>query len=568
MKSKLEIRSAWLTQLYSTSAADRARAEDAMGRLYAAAKFSAPRHVVWFDSPFEASWAVAVLVAPYHQIWRDKLSSTSLSKADRAKIDGAKAALTRHLAANDWNEALRAAGAPRGAHLAWPPDPSRMFHSAFLDARYGLVSDVSELFVVYGEDDDLTRAEAHYAGPHRGVLRSALCCPTTDLLIGESFFEEYSFSKMADDELRTIGREPPALLSAAWDIARSSGLWWPFENVAVASDRPSEVHLNEKFVPHREDGPAIVFRNGDRVFAWNGKAVPERWILEPASVPARDYKGFDPTFAKFVQAKTGGAKKTAKKSPKPSAILRAPLPSDPGARLEQLHVAAGGRLPFFHRYRTGEHVAVWNELVALGPAVREDAYAADALAVAYAIMERVAANIDILRDRLAKLNYRFPSALSRRQRPGAAIQRTLIDFERHAIMPLSIRAFFEVVGEVSLIGTHPSIAPRNGDVAPDPLVVEAFDEGMVEYDDAEEETPVALMIAPDDLHKADTSGGDPYAIAIPDPRADGIVLNERHRLLFVDYLRLCFRFGGFPGYEGREVVPREIETLSRGLREF
>ena len=134
-------------------------------------------------------------------------------------------------------------------------------------------------------------------------------------------------------------------------------------------------------------------------------------------------------------------------------------------------------------------------------------------------------------------------------------------------MPLSVRAFFEVVGEVTLIGTHPAIAPNNGDIAPDPLVVEGFDEGMVEYDE-EEEHPVALMIAPDDLHKANTSGGDPYEIAIPNSHADGLVLNERHELMFVDYLRLCFKFGGFPGYEGRVFVPPEIEGLSSGLREF
>ena len=606
MKSKSEIRAAWLAQLHTTSSADRTRAEDGIARLYAAAKFPAPDRVIWFDSPFEASWSVALLAAPFHQIWRDKLSSNALSKSDRDKIESAKASLLHQLGAADWNEALRLAGAPRGDHLAWPPNPSRMFHSAFLEARYGLVRDVSELFVVYGEDDDLTRAEAHYAGSHRGVLRSALCCPTTDLLIGESFFEEYSFSKIADDEHRVVGREAPALLAAAWDIARSSGLWWPFENLAIASDRPSEVHVNEQFIPHREDGPAIVFRNGDRAFAWNGKAVPERWISEPASVPTRDYKGFDPTFATFVQSKTGGAKKGTKRAAKPGAILRAVLPSDPGARLEGLRDAAGGQLPLFERYRGGEHVTVWKELVALGPSVREDAYAADALAVAYATMERVAANVDTLVDRLTKLNYQFqpsgqpdgggggllqmggmtfdissllakamgggakpqrPSGQSPRKLPATGIQKTLVEFEKTtAVMPLSIRAFFEVVGEVNLIGTHPSIAPRTGEVAPDPLVVEAFDEGMVEYD--EEETPVALMIAADDLHKASTSGGDPYEIAIPDPRADGMVLNERHELLFVDYLRLCFKFGGFPGYEGRVFVPPELEALASGLREF
>jgi len=46
------------------------------------------------------------------------------------------------------------------------------------------------------------------------------------------------------------------------------------------------------------------------------------------------------------------------------------------------------------------------------------------------------------------------------------------------------------------------------------------------------------------------------------------VLNERHDLLFVDYLRLCFRFGGFPGYEGQTDVPPEIDRLRDGLLEF
>ena len=78
----------------------------------------------------------------------------------------------------------------------------------------------------------------------------------------------------------------------------------------------------------------------------------------------------------------------------------------------------------------------------------------------------------------------------------------------------------------------------------------------------------AIAIAPDDLHKANTSGGDPYEMAIPDPHADGELLNERHNLFFVEYLRLCFRLGGFPGYDGTERVPPEIATLSASLVEF
>jgi hypothetical protein len=126
-----------------------------------------------------------------------------------------------------------------------------------------------------------------------------------------------------------------------------------------------------------------------------------------------------------------------------------------------------------------------------------------------------------------------------------------------------------VVGSVDWIGSHPTLAPADSDICPDPLVVFPIEEVLEEIDQGLEEGDGLVTIAPDDLHKADTSGGDPYQVAVPDLGADGKLLNERHRLFFVDYLRLCFRFGGFPGYEGIDRgIPTEIATLSEGLVEF
>ena len=128
-------------------------------------------------------------------------------------------------------------------------------------------------------------------------------------------------------------------------------------------------------------------------------------------------------------------------------------------------------------------------------------------------------------------------------------------------------------GELEMI-RHPgacAVVPFLEDPgAPDPLVVYGLDDGIVEFDedDEEGETPSAVTIAPDELHKTNTSGGDAYAMAIPDRRADGELLHERHSLLFVDYLRLCFEYGGFPGYEGRSGAPAELHELKAGLIAF
>jgi hypothetical protein len=79
-------------------------------------------------------------------------------------------------------------------------------------------------------------------------------------------------------------------------------------------------------------------------------------------------------------------------------------------------------------------------------------------------------------------------------------------------------------------GGH-AIAPANASIPPDPLVVSGVEDLLAQVGDADDDV---LMLAPDDLHKAGTSGGDPYAMAVPEPAADAVLLNERHELLFVD----------------------------------
>jgi hypothetical protein len=116
---------------------------------------------------------------------------------------------------------------------------------------------------------------------------------------------------------------------------------------------------------------------------------------------------------------------------------------------------------------------------------------------------------------------------------------------------------------------HQGIAPSGSSVAPDPLVVFGVEDAFAECESMDDDERSVITIAPDDLHKANTSGGDPYAVAVPDQRADGVLLDERHNLLFVDYLRLCFRYGGFSGYEGTDQdVPAELDQLRAGLEEF
>ncbi len=57
-----------------------------------------------------------------------------------------------------------------------------------------------------------------------------------------------------------------------------------------------------------------------------------------------------------------------------------------------------------------------------------------------------------------------------------------------------------------------------------------------------------------------------YRIVLPNPAADAPVRDELHQTTFINYLRTCFRWGGFPGFEYAEERPTELAHLVRGLK--
>ncbi len=115
--------------------------------------------------------------------------------------------------------------------------------------------------------------------------------------------------------------------------------------------------------------------------------------------------------------------------------------------------------PFLDRYRAGEHVAVWRELAALGPAVREAPVLDDARAVARETMRRVRHNVELLVVRLHALDFRFVDPAQAHEPPTPALLARLDALESEAgPLPLALRAFYEEVGSVCLMGSHPRLS--------------------------------------------------------------------------------------------------------------
>ncbi|NJP89462.1 hypothetical protein HCN51_08385 [Nonomuraea sp. FMUSA5-5] len=57
-------------------------------------------------------------------------------------------------------------------------------------------------------------------------------------------------------------------------VAGQAGWWWPYERLAIVTERPVELHLDDLGRPHRADGPAISYADGFALHAWHGMPVP------------------------------------------------------------------------------------------------------------------------------------------------------------------------------------------------------------------------------------------------------------------------------------------------------
>ena len=245
---------------------------------------------------------------------------------------------------------------------------------------------------------------------------------------------------------------------------------------------------------------------------------------------------------------------------------------------------------YLKRYKNGEYEQVWAELVALGGDIRLEPLYSDALAVAHETISRVNTNINTLKERLINIGYKFAPPEALFEIPKARLIEKVTKLEQLAgPIPLSLRVFYEVIGQIGFYGIHPSFGVNlagyedqdgswletlsteyydfyyNAEAGKlsDPLAIEfPYKEVVLEYYvyDFLEPGKYYIPIAPDIYHKADTSGAGSTLIGFPNQNIDGILHGDWEGRYFVEYLREAFRWGGFPGL--KKYPSHDKETLA------
>lgn len=214
---------------------------------------------------------------------------------------------------------------------------------------------------------------------------------------------------------------------------------------------------------------------------------------------------------------------------------------------------------YLERYAAGEHEAVWNELRALGPAIRDASHVADAQAVARATMDLVARNVQAIAGNLDAAEYQLLSPAAPPASANVTAHLAALE-ELVGPLPIAVRAFYETFDGISLaqdveaeIDDSPVLSSGLLDELGrcDPLVVASLEHVLADAraQRARGVSAVALYVGPDPLCKGtidDEMPDENPARLLPGGAMDG-ELTGGGRGNFVDWLRRYVSLGGFAG---------------------
>jgi ribosomal protein L18 len=87
---------------------------------------------------------------------------------------------------------------------------------------------------------------------------------------------DLKLDKLTDDEER--------LLDLYIEACEGGGMWVPFEEGVIWAAEPPAVKLDEQGEFHSETGPALLWPNGDALYAWHGVFIPGEWVEQKDSI--------------------------------------------------------------------------------------------------------------------------------------------------------------------------------------------------------------------------------------------------------------------------------------------
>ncbi|MFJ7073685.1 DUF6745 domain-containing protein [Streptomyces sp. NPDC098781] len=297
IRALAEVADQWLAHGLATGPADRPEAEAGVADAYRAAGLEPPTTFVWLDSPLAGAVGAWVLAGAKAEV-RDQVGADIWDRVEarvRDQVRGGAGDLVRGGAGDPvrsrvWGEVRDEVGArvrPRVEDQVWVRIWEGIRGSALqqvTSVRNAVRAEVAEQL-----------RDRVWAGVRDGVeppLRAQLKDGSTWAEIQDRVRDVVLRGRAGARPLKSVPgqhdaewlgfydyfRGPCSLaeadrLSGLMRVARSAGRWWPFERVAVLTERPSVLHRDSRNRLHGEAGPAIAYPDGFAVLARHGELV-------------------------------------------------------------------------------------------------------------------------------------------------------------------------------------------------------------------------------------------------------------------------------------------------------
>ncbi|MEV7353836.1 DUF6745 domain-containing protein [Kitasatospora sp. NPDC091276] len=249
-----EVTARWRAAAAATGPAARSAAEHAVRAAYRAAGLPEPAAVRWFGSPFAAAEAALQLRAAGAVSVREAVRTGPWEQARRRAVEEVGAA--------GWAAHWALTGGELGPVTTPLADRIR---TAVLD-RLAPEVDREE-----ASDDAAAAARAR-----RTTVRLALL----DAVRGQHDAPWFAAFEAASD----AGGGSAEAVAPLAGVARETGWWWPYQGVALVSERPVALHRDEAGRLDRADGPALEYADGFALHAWRGMPVPAEFLAGLADV--------------------------------------------------------------------------------------------------------------------------------------------------------------------------------------------------------------------------------------------------------------------------------------------
>ncbi|GAA2105842.1 DUF6745 domain-containing protein [Actinomadura alba] len=254
----------WHAVAFATGPADRDTAEAGIRSAYEAAGLAGPERFIWVPSPAHGAVTAALLtdwdravatLRPTELAWSTASAvenpvdpGPSVREAVRTlPWEAARTAAFRDLGRREWSRVWARTG------------------GGLWDQVNVLVNRIRRgIGELAGEDDRRVRRGIEVPVGH-GSATALLRAMTLDAVLGQ---HDAPWLAAFDEVERLDG------LAGVAQAARSAGWWWPYQRVAIVSERPAELHRDEPGRLHRGDGPALSYPGGFALHAWRGMPMP------------------------------------------------------------------------------------------------------------------------------------------------------------------------------------------------------------------------------------------------------------------------------------------------------